>query len=129
MDNNSVYTLTKSADSIIPKGINNIDEWIESLHSDELSEIYRKCAKRPDERSGEEDYEICRHSIVLYCREFGLTELGINSEFVAKITGNFCMIVICEALKRQDIVEFDRPASIYSGCDIKVVEKKKGDEN
>jgi len=109
MDDNSIYRLTEEVDSIIPKTTENINDWLQNIEFHELKRLYNMCVKRPGERSDDEDYSICRYSIVLYCREFGLTELGINSEFVAKITGNFCLSIISEGLRRQGILEFDKP--------------------
>lgn len=128
MNNDSIYTLTETADSIVPSGVETMSDWFESLSEKDFNNLYRMCVKRPEDRSGQEDYEICRHSIVLYCRELGLSELGINSEFMNKITGSFCLNVISEALRREGMVEVDGPFMLYKNNDIKLSDNYKPDK-
>lgn len=128
MNNDSIYTLTETADSLIPPGVETMSDWFESLDESEFNSFYRMCVKRPEDRSGQEDYEICRHSIVLYCRELGLSKLGINSEFMNKITGSFCLNVISEALRREGMIEVDGPFMLYKESEIRLSEKHKPDE-
>lgn len=128
MDNNSVYILTDIADSLVDVDTKTMNDWLISLDEIELSKYYRMCSKPPGERSGQEGYEICRHSIVLYCRELELTELGLNSEFIAKITGAFCINVIIEALRRQGVLEVSEPLLIYKVNEIKLAENYRNDK-
>ena len=128
MNNDYIYTLTEAADSLIPPGVETMNDWIDSLSESDFNNFYRMCVKRPEERSGHEDYEICRHSIVLYCRELGLNELGINSEFMNKITGSFCLNVISEALRREGVIEVDGSFMLYKESQIKLSEKHKPDK-
>jgi hypothetical protein len=129
MDNESIYTLTELADSLFHKDVESMDDWLVSLSTDELSTFYRMCQKKPENRTGQEEYEICRRSIVLYCREVGLTELGLNSEFMNKITGTFCVNVIVEALRRDGMVTTTGPLLIYKKTQIKLSEDYKKDED
>jgi len=125
MDNDSIYTLTDVADSLIDVELKTMDDWLVNLKKDELAKYYRMCNKPPAERTGQEGYEICRHSIVLYCRELELTELGLNSEFMNKITGAFCINVIIEALRRDGMVETNGPLLIYKRNEIKLADNYK----
>lgn len=124
MNNDSIYTITDVAESLISSDFENMNDWLLSLGEEELSKYYRMCSKRPEDRNGEEGYEICRYSIVLYCRELQLTELGLNSEFMKKITGAFCINIITEALRRQGMVEINGPLSIYKVNEIKLIKPK-----
>ena len=99
MDNDSIYTLTDIADSLFDKDIETMNDWLVKLSTEELNSFYKMCNKKSEDRTEQDSYEICRRSLVLYCREIGLTELGLNSEFVNKITNTFCVNVIAEALK------------------------------
>ena len=113
MDNESIYTVTEVVDSLIPPGVNSMGEWLDSLSEIEFSDIYRLCVKRPEERSGQDEYQICRHSIAIYCKELELTELGLSSEFMKKITSSFCLKVIAEGLGREGMLELQRPLMLY----------------
>jgi len=124
MDNESIYTLTEAADSLIDAGIDTMGEWLDGLNDEELAVFYRMCQKKPHKRNGQEDYEICRYSLVLYCREVGLNELGLNSEFVNKTTGTFCINVVVEALKRQGLVETNGPILLYKKTEIKLIDRE-----
>lgn len=128
MNNDSIYTLTEAADSLIQPGVETMSDWFDSLDEVDFNNFYRMCVKRPEERSGQEDYQICRHSIVLYCRELGLNELGISSEFMNKITGTFCLNVISEALRREGMIEVSGPFMLYKNADIRVSENYKPDK-
>jgi len=129
MDDNSIYTLTNSADSIIDSGVETMDAWLLSLDEEELTSYYKICNKKPEQRTGQDEYEICRHSVVLYCRELGLTELGLTSEFMKKITGSFCINVILETFRRKGLVEISGPILLYKKNEIKLIKDYKPSED
>ena len=129
MNNDSIYTLTEIADSLIDSDVETMDEWLTNLGEEELNTFYKMCVKKPDKRSGQEGYEICRHSIVLYCRELDLTQLGLNSEFMNKITGTFCINVVVEGLRRQGMVTTGTPLTIHKETEIKLAEDYKKDDD
>jgi hypothetical protein len=127
MDNESIYILTSTADSLISSDVKTMNDWLTNLEEDELAIYYRMCNKEPDKRTGQEDYEICRHSIVIYCRELGLTELGLNSEFMNKITGAFCLNIVIEGLRRKGVIETKEPLLIYKRSEVKLADDYKKD--
>lgn len=122
MSEELIYTLTDSGDSIVDKDIESMDEWLTIMDDNTLASFHRICNKIPEDRSDEEDYEICKFSLVLYCRELGLRELSITSEFLTKISGSFCANVILEPLRRGGLIEVDGPLLIYKDCKIKITD-------
>lgn len=122
MSEELIYTLTDSGDSIVDKDIESMDEWLTIMDDITLAAFHRICNKNPEDRSDEEDYEICKFSLVLYCRELGLRELGITPEFLTKISGSFCANIILEPLRRGKMIEVDGPLLIYKDCKIKITD-------
>lgn len=129
MDNDSIYTLTDVANSIVDSSVDTMGDWLDSLSEDELINYYRICNKKPENRTGQDEYEICRHSIVLYCRELKLTELGITTDFMKTITGSFCINVVLESFKRKGIVEVDGPIFLYKKNEVKLITELKDSED
>ena len=99
MNDNTVYVLSEELNSIIDKDVEIMDSWLTALGDEELHAFHSICNKDSDERSGKEDYEITRYSLVLYCRELALEELAITSELISNITGIFCINIIIPHIK------------------------------
>jgi predicted transcriptional regulator len=125
MDDNMVYTLTDQGNSIIDKNVETMDGWLINMSDDVLTAFHRICNKNPDDRSDEEDYEICRHALVLYCRELNLEELAITADLLSNITGAFCANVIFESLRRKGFAKSNGPLLIYKDCSIELTDKGK----
>lgn len=123
MDDGQVYTLTDAGDSLIPKGVETMGEWLVDMDDDILNAFYRVSVKKPDDRTDEENFQICSHCIVLYCRELGLTELAITSDLVSKISGNFCANVIIESLRRKGYAKTDAPLLLYKSCSVSLTDE------
>lgn len=126
MSDELVYRLNEEmSNSIVDRNIETMDEWLINMNDDVLTAFHRICNKNSDFRTEEEDLEITKHSLVLYCRELGLTELAITGEFITKISGIFCANIIIESLRRKGLAETDGPLLIYKDCKIKLTEKGK----
>lgn len=104
MNNNYIYKLTEKTNSLISNQIENIEGWIKSLKEEELLYFYRICNKNKEDRTLEEDYIIFKYSLTLYCRELDINEISINTDFVDKITGTFCLNIITETLKKNKYI-------------------------
>lgn len=120
MDNNSIYILTNEADSLIHKDVEFMGDWLNKLNQEDLSYHHEICNKNQNERSEDEEYEICKLSLILYCRELGLDEISITSDLIMKITGAFCYNIIMEALNRKGMVEINGTLMIYKETEIKL---------
>jgi len=125
MDDNTIYILSDELNSVIGHEVETMDSWLTLLSDEELNSFYTICNKNPDTRSGEEDYEITRHSLVIYCRELGLEELSITTELLADITGMFCVNVIVESMRRRGLVETEGPLMIYKPTKFSLTNKGK----
>ncbi len=125
MSDEMIYTLTEQGNSIIDKGIETMDEWLTNMSDDILTAFHRICNKNPDDRSDEEDYEICKHALVLYCRELGLTELSITAELIQNVSVGFCANIIFESLRRKGLAKSNGPLLLYKNCSIELTEKGK----
>lgn len=119
-----VYTITEHGDSLIPRGIETMDEWLTTLDSFELNKFHEICSKKYYERTEDEDYEISRHALFLYCRELEIDEISITQELIEKIGGLFCVNVLLESLRRRGLV-IASPLLLYKDSKVKLTEKGK----
>ena len=119
-----VYTITEEGDSLIPRGIETMDEWLISLDSNELDKFHQLCGKKHYDITEDEDYEISRHALFLYCRELQIDEISITQELIEKIGGLFCVNVLLESLRRKGIVTAS-PLLLYKDSKVQLTEKGK----
>jgi len=118
-----VYTISESANSFVDKDIETMDEWMTLMSDEELSIFHRMCNQNPDERSDNDNYEISKYALVLYCRELDLTELAVTNELISQITGFFGVNIIVESLRRKGYAETDGPLLLYKETKIKLTDK------
>lgn len=124
MSNLIVYKITKHGDSIIPKGINTMDEWLILLNQYELDNFHSICNKESALRSEDDEYEISRYALILYCRELEIDEISITDELINKIKEIFCVNVILEGLRRKGLVTYS-PLLLYKDSKIELTKKGK----
>jgi len=120
-----IYTLSELADSYVNKDIETMDEWMAMMSDEELAVFHRMCNKEPLSRSEEENYEISKFSLILYCRELGLKELAVTPELMGKITGHFGINIIVESLRRKGLAETEGPLLLYKETKITLTGKGK----
>jgi len=120
-----IYTLSELADSYVNKDIETMDEWMSMMSDEELAVFHRMCNKEPLSRSEEENYEISKFSLILYCRELGLKELAVTPELMGKITGYFGINIIVESLRRKGLAETEGPLLLYKETKITLTGKGK----
>lgn len=118
-----IYRLTEEGGSVIDKSIETMDEWLTNMGDDVLTAFHRICNKNTDDRSDEESYEIYKHSLVLYCRELGITELSISNDLLFNIGESFCANIIFESLRRRGLAKSNGPLLLYKDCSIELTEK------
>jgi len=120
-----IYTLSDTADSYVDKEIESMDEWMILMSDEELAVYHRICNQKPLERSDEDNYEISKFALILYCRELGLKELAITNDLMGKITGYFGVNIIVESLKRKGFATTDGPLFLYKETRITLTGKGK----
>jgi hypothetical protein len=120
-----IYTLSELADSYVNKDIETMDEWMSMMSDEELAVFHRMWNKEPLSRSEEENYEISKFSLILYCRELGLKELAVTPELMGKITGYFGINIIVESLRRKGLAETEGPLLLYKETKITLTGKGK----
>ena len=126
MEDEAIYKLNEGGNSVIESGIETMDEWLTNMSDEILTAFHRICNKNPDNRSDSEDYEICKHALVLYCRELELDELAVTAELISKISGAFCANIIFESLIRNGLASKERgPLLLYKNCSIELTDKGK----
>lgn len=122
MEDNTVYVLTQEGNSIIDKGVETMDEWLTNMSDEELLLYHKICDKDVEDRTEDEEHEIYRNALVLYCRELDIDELSITNELLSSIGGYFCTNVIIESLRRRGLVKTDGPLLLYKDFTIKLTE-------
>jgi hypothetical protein len=120
-----VYTLSDLANSYVDKDIETMDEWMTLMTDEELAVYHRMCNQDADQRSEEENYEISKYSLILYCRELGLTELAITNKLMSEITGVFGVNIIVESLRRKGYAKTEGPLLLYKDTVITLTEEGK----
>jgi predicted transcriptional regulator len=124
MSDSIVYKITELGDSIIPKGIETMDEWLILLSQGELDQLHSICSKESTLRSDDEEYEISRYAIILYCRELEIDEISITDELINQLIGYFCVNVILENLRRKGMVTAS-PLLLYKDSKVELTDKGK----
>lgn len=123
MSDNTIYTLTEEGNSIIERSVETMDEWLTNMSEEVLKHYHKMCDKNVDDRTEDEEHEICSHALVLYCRELGINEISITSELLSNISGYFCLNVMLESLRRRKMVKTDGPLLLYKEFEVKITEK------
>jgi len=123
MNDDIVYNITTEGNSVIKKNIENMGEWLISLSDNELQSFQIICEKRISERSEEEDFEVFKYALLLYCREIDVEEISLTEEFIININNTFSTNVIFEVLRRKGIIETSGPILLYNNFEISLTEK------
>ena len=102
-----VFTLLDPIMKLMPEGINNFQEWSDSLTSGKFADYYIICNK---ENLDKEEVKYIRNmALSIFFKENNIDEMPLVEEFIEDIVSEFINCIILVGMQRQSKVQVDGP--------------------
>lgn len=119
----SVFTLSDLANSYVDKDIMSMHDWVDSMNENEFNSHHRICNSQPEDRTEEDNYEISKYALILYCRELEEKTIAVTEELLLNLNARFCVNIITEALVKRGLAITEGPLFLYKETKIHLTEK------